>query len=307
MLKRTGSKVVIDALVDAGVTTVFGYPGGAIMPFYDALLDSALEHVLVRHEQSATHAADGYARAGGRLGVCIATSGPGATNLVTGICTAAMDSTPLLCITGQVPTALIGTDAFQEADIPGVVTAISKHYYQVRDVDELPEVISEAIFVATTGRPGPVVVDIPKDVQVATTTRRCEPIEEIDGYVARPVCDPSKVRLAHELLKSAERPVCIVGGGCKLSDATELFRQWCDLARVPVITTLNGIGSADPDYPGWLGMPGMHGQRRSNQAIVQCDLIVAMGIRFDDRVTGKLARFARRTRGLCTSTSTIAN
>jgi acetolactate synthase-1/2/3 large subunit len=292
MLKRTGSKVVIDALVDAGVTTVFGYPGGAIMPFYDALLDSALEHVLVRHEQSATHAADGYARAGGRLGVCIATSGPGATNLVTGICTAAMDSTPLLCITGQVPTALIGTDAFQEADIPGVVTAISKHYYQVRDVDELPEVISEAIFVATTGRPGPVVVDIPKDVQVATTTRRCEPIEEIDGYVARPVCDPSKVRLAHELLKSAERPVCIVGGGCKLSDATELFRQWCELARVPVITTLNGIGSADPDYPGWLGMPGMHGQRRSNQAIVQCDLIVAMGIRFDDRVTGKLARFA---------------
>jgi acetolactate synthase-1/2/3 large subunit len=187
MLKRTGSKVVIDALVDAGVTTVFGYPGGAIMPFYDALLDSALDHVLVRHEQSATHAADGYARAGGRLGVCIATSGPGATNLVTGICTAAMDSTPFLCITGQVPTALIGTDAFQEADIPGVVTAISKHYYQVRDVDELPEVISEAIFVATTGRPGPVVVDIPKDVQVATTTRRCEPIEEIDGYVARPV------------------------------------------------------------------------------------------------------------------------
>ncbi|MCB9850652.1 MAG: biosynthetic-type acetolactate synthase large subunit [Phycisphaerales bacterium] len=296
MLKRTGSKVVIDALADAGVTTVFGYPGGAIMPFYDALLDSPLEHILVRHEQSATHAADGYARASGRMGVCIATSGPGATNLVTGICTAAMDSTPLLCITGQVPTALIGTDAFQEADVPGLVTAISKHYYQVRDVDDLPEIIAEAIFLTTTGRPGPVVVDIPKDVQIATTTRRCEPIDHVDGYVARPVCDEAKVRLAHELLKSAEKPVCIVGGGCKLSGATEKFREWCDITQMPVITTLNGIGCADPEYKGWLGMPGMHGHRRSNRAITECDLIVAMGIRFDDRVTGKLAMFAPEAR-----------
>ncbi|HRX85149.1 MAG TPA: thiamine pyrophosphate-binding protein, partial [Phycisphaerae bacterium] len=162
MAARTGSQVVIDALVDAGVTTVFGYPGGAIMPFYDALLDSSLQHILTRHEQSAIHAADGFARATGRLGVCIATSGPGATNLVTGICTSAMDSTPVLCITGQVPTALIGTDAFQEADLPGIVTAVAKHHYQVHSSEELPEAIAEAIFVATTGRPGPVVMDLPK-------------------------------------------------------------------------------------------------------------------------------------------------
>lgn len=296
MAKRTGSQVVIDALVDAGVRTVFGYPGGAIMPFYDALLDSPLQHILVRHEQGAAHAADGYARASGHLGVCIATSGPGATNLATGICTAAMDSSPILCITGQVPTALIGTDAFQEADVPGVVTAISKHFYQVRNVDELPGVVAEAIFVATSGRPGPVVLDIPKDVQLATTERTCTPISELEGYQARPTCDRSLLHLAHELLKAAHKPVAMVGGGCKLSNATRLFRAWCERAQVPVITTLNGIGSVDPDYPGWLGMPGMHGHRRCNRALTACDLIVALGIRFDDRVTGKLAAFAPEAR-----------
>jgi len=296
MATRTGSKVVIDALVDAGVTTVFGYPGGAIMPFYDALLDSPLEHILVRHEQSATHAADGYARATGRLGVCIATSGPGATNLITGIGTAAMDSTPLLCITGQVPTSLIGTDAFQETDVPGIVTAISKHYYQVHSVDELPEVIAEAIFIATSGRPGPVVLDLPKDVQIASTARRCPRITELEGYNARPKCTLSTIRTAHELLRAAHKPVVVVGGGCKLSGATEHFRTWCTRVQAPVITTLNGIGSVDPEYPGWLGMPGMHGHRRSNRALTECDLIVALGIRFDDRVTGKLATFAPNAR-----------
>lgn len=293
MKERTGSQVVLEALTAAGVDTVFGYPGGAIMPFYDALLDSPLNHILVRHEQGATHAADGYARATGRLGACVATSGPGATNLVTGLCTASMDSVPLLCITGQVPTSLIGTDAFQEADVPAVVTAVTKHYYQVHDIDELPEIVAEAIYLATTGRPGPVVLDLPKDIQIASTRRTFDGLVSIEGYDAKPACEPAQIRRAHELLKAANKPVCMVGGGCKLSSgATPLFRTWCDRAKVPVITTLNGIGSVDPGYDGWLGMPGMHGHRRSNRAITECDLIVAMGIRFDDRVTGKLATFA---------------
>ncbi len=292
MAARNGSQVVIDALIDAGTDIIFGYPGGAIMPFYDTILDSPLTHILTRHEQSAIHAADGYARATGKLGVCLATSGPGATNLVTGICTAAMDSTPLLCITGQVPTALIGTDAFQEADVPAVVTAITKQYYQVRHVDELPEVIAEAIFVATSGRPGPVVLDLPKDVQIATTESTHPVMTELKGYAARPTCNPKDVARAHAVLRHAQRPVCIVGGGCKLSGATDLFRRWCGRTGVPVITTLMGIGAVEPDYPGWLGMPGMHGHRRANRAITECDLIVALGIRFDDRVTGKLATFA---------------
>jgi acetolactate synthase-1/2/3 large subunit len=295
-MERTGSQIVLDALVEAGVDVAFGYPGGAIMPLYDALLDSPIRHILTRHEQAAIHAADGYARAGSGLGVCVATSGPGATNLVTGITTARMDSVPVLCITGQVPQRLIGTDAFQEADILGVATAITKQSYLVRSCDALPEVMAEAIHIARTGRPGPVLVDIPKDVLTARTSRTRPPVIRLVGYDPMPALDSADLEKAQELLESAVRPVCIVGGGCKLSGATEWFRRWCDVTQVPVITTLNGIGAADPDYPGWLGMPGMHGLRRANRAITACDLIVAMGIRFDDRVTGKLEQFAPNAR-----------
>lgn len=283
---------MIDALERAGVRAAFGYPGGAIMPLYDELLDADIDHVLTRHEQGAIHAADGLARATGKVGVCIATSGPGATNLVTGICTAQMDSSPVLCITGQVPSALIGTDGFQEADVLGVVTSITKQAYLVRSVDDLPRVIEEALFICTSGRPGPVLVDIPKDVLIAKTTKTCAPVTKLPGYEPLPKLKSNVLLDAHELLKAAKQPVCMVGGGCRLSNATDLFRQWCEKTQVPVITTLMGLGSTDPDYPGWLGMPGMHGLRRANRAIVDCDLIVAMGIRFDDRVTGNLAKFA---------------
>ncbi|GJM25222.1 MAG: acetolactate synthase [Phycisphaerae bacterium] len=289
---RTGSRVVIDALEQAGVSVAFGYPGGAIMPLYDELLDAKFKNILTRHEQGAIHAADGYARATNKVGVCIATSGPGATNLVTGICTAQMDSSPVLCLTGQVPSQLIGTDGFQEADVLGVVTSITKQAYLVRSVDDLPRVMAEALFICMSGRPGPVVVDIPKDVLIATTAATCEPITELPGYIPTPKLDATLLPKAHELLKASKQPVCIVGGGCRLSHATDRFRQWCDKTQVPVITTLMGLGSTDPDYAGWLGMPGMHGLRRANMAIVNCDLIVALGIRFDDRVTGKLAVFA---------------
>ncbi len=296
MAARAGAQLVIDALLEAGVETVFGYPGGAIMPLYDALLDSPIEHVLTRHEQAAIHAADGYARSSGRLGVCVATSGPGATNLVTGICTAMMDSTPLLCLTGQVATPLIGTDGFQEADTLGIVAVITKHSYLVRSADELPSVIQEAIYLAQTGRPGPVLVDLPKDVLLARTDAVAPPQVHVPGYVAKPAVDHTAVKRAHELLKSSERPVCMVGGGCASADATALLRQWCEAIQIPVITTLMGIGAADPDYAGWLGMPGMHGLRRANRAITACDVIVAMGMRFDDRVTGKIEAFAPHAR-----------
>ena len=296
MASRTGSQIIVDALREAGVETVFGYPGGAIMPLYDALLDSGLTHVLTRHEQAAIHAADGLSRAAGRLGVCLATSGPGATNLVTGICTAQMDSAALLCITGQVPSTLIGTDAFQEADVPGVVGAITKQTYQVRQVDDLPRVMAEAIFLATTGRPGPVVVDVPKDIQLARSSVESPRIDQLRGYQPHPQLDHTDVARAHALLMGSHKPVAIVGGGCRISNATTPFRRFCDATQIPVITTMMGIGSADPDYCGWLGMPGMHGHRRSNLAITECDLIVAMGMRFDDRVTGVLDRFAPHAR-----------
>jgi acetolactate synthase-1/2/3 large subunit len=292
MASRSGSQVVIDALVEAGIERVFGYPGGAIMPLYDALVDCPIEHILVRHEQCGIHAADGLARSTGRLGVCIATSGPGATNLVTGICTAAMDSSPVLCITGQVTSGLIGTDAFQETDVPGIVTAITKQTYQVRVADDLPEVMAEAIFLAMSGRPGPVVVDIAKDALIGTTTRTHGPVTRLHGYNPRPALDHAGLRRAHALVKGARHPVCIVGAGCRLSGATAEFRRWCSETQMPVITTLLGLGAAAPDYPGWLGMPGMHGHRRSNMAIQKADVLIAMGIRFDDRVTGKVEKFA---------------
>ena len=296
MANRTGAQVVVDALANAGVEVIFGYPGGAIMPVYDALIESPLTHILTRHEQGATHAADGFARATGRMGVCLVTSGPGASNLVTGLCTAQMDSSPILCIAGQVPCQLIGTDGFQEADVPGMMSTITKQVYQVKSVQSLPDVMAEAIYLTTSGRPGPVVIDIPKDVLVARTLRKATGVPPIEGYVPDPPLDEETLRSAHEMLKAARKPVCIVGGGCALSGATEAFRQWCQVTQVPAITTLMGIGSADPNYPGLLGMPGMHGLRCANMAISEADLLIAMGMRFDDRVTGKLQEFAPHAR-----------
>jgi acetolactate synthase-1/2/3 large subunit len=292
MATRTGSQVVLEALVEVGVDTIFGYPGGAIMPLYDELLNYPnLKHILTRHEQGAIHAADAYARASGRLGVAIATSGPGATNLTTGIVTAMMDSVPILCITGQVFGHLIGTDAFQEADVPAVATGITKQAMQIRDVDELPEAMAEAVFIARSGRPGPVLLDLPKDVLIAKTNEMTNPITAVPGYQPVPKLEPRNVEQAHALLGESKRPVCIVGQGCKLSGAVRAFRRWCKATQVPVTETLLGLGSVDPDYSGRLGMLGMHGLRRANKAVDEADLIIGMGMRFDDRVTGKVENF----------------
>ncbi len=293
---RTGAQVVLDALCDAGVDRVFGYPGGAIMPLYDTLLDSPIEHVLTRHEQAAIHAADAYARASGRLGVCIATSGPGATNLVTGICTALMDSSPVLCLTGQVPTPTIGTDAFQEADVLGIVSTVTKQAYLTRSLHELPEVMSEAIYVARSGRPGPVVVDLPKNVLSGKTTHVSIAAPRIAGYEPTPTVCVEAVARAHALLRGARRPVCVVGGGCKLSGATALLRAWCRRTGVPVAVTLNGLGALEPTCSGYLGMLGMHGLRAANRAVAQADVLIGLGMRFDDRVTGRVDEFARGAR-----------
>ncbi len=296
MTRRSGSRVLTEALCRAGVTTVWGYPGGAIMPLYDELLDSPIRHVLTRHEQGAIHAADGYARASGRLGVAIATSGPGATNLTTGICTAMMDSVPLLCLTGQVASPLIGTDGFQEADTYNICTPITKQNYLVRSVDDLPRVLVEAIYIAQTGRPGPVLVDIPKDVLLGHTNEPLPDRVNVPGYEPSPRLNPGSVRNAHALLRASRRPVCIVGGGCRLAEAVEEFREWCRRTQVPVASTLMGLGSAAPAYSGYLGMLGMHGLRRANRAVHEADLILGFGNRFDDRMTGATDRFAAQAK-----------
>lgn len=296
MTRRSGSKVVVEALTRAGVTTAWGYPGGAIMPLYDELLNSPVTHILTRHEQGAIHAADGYARASGRLGVAIATSGPGATNLTTGICTAMMDSVPLLCLTGQVASPLIGTDGFQEADTFNICTAITKQNYLVRSVDDLPRVLAEAIFIAQTGRPGPVLVDIPKDVLLGHTSEPLPDHVSVPGYEPSPRLNPAQVQKAHALLRASHRPVCIIGGGCRIGNAVDEFREWCRRTQVPVVSTLMALGSADPNYAGRLGMLGMHGLRQANRAVFEADLILGFGNRFDDRVTGATDRFASQAK-----------
>jgi acetolactate synthase-1/2/3 large subunit len=296
MAKRNGSRLILDTLQAAGVDMLFGYPGGQIMPFFDELFTHPIEHVLSRHEQMAVHAADGYARSSGKLGVVVSTSGPGATNLVTGICTAMMDSVPLLCISGQVPTTMLGSDAFQEADVFGLATAITKHAYLVRSMEELPRVIAEAIFVATTGRPGPVLIDLPRDIQLGETDAEVPVITGIEGYDPFPATDLTKLEEAHELLKAATKPVVIIGGGCRAAEATEAFRRFCDMTQVPVVNTMHGTGATAPDYAGRLGMVGVHGLWRANRAVCGSDLIIAMGMRMDDRVTGKVQSFAPKAR-----------
>ena len=291
----TGSQILCRVLLEQGVDVLFGYPGGAIMPFYHALPEyPALRHVLVRHEQAAAHAADGYARATGRAGVCVATSGPGATNLVTGIATAHMDSTPVVAITGQVPRAMMGRDAFQETDIIGITQPITKHSVLVDDVDRLAGAVSEALAIAVEGRPGPVLVDIPKDVQQAKTEWRDQPAARQPA--PRPGGVPGPLADAVRLLAEAERPLIMAGHGIILSGAYEELRALAERTGIPVITTLLGISGFPESHPLHLGMPGMHGEVHVNRAIQQADLILGIGLRFDDRVTGNLAGFARNAK-----------
>ncbi len=285
-----GAAAVLKALEKQGVTTVFGHPGGAIMPIYDALYDSPIKHVLVRHEQAGAHAADAFYRASGRVGVCFATSGPGATNLVTGLATAYMDSSAVVAITGNVPLSLIGTDAFQEADVTGITLPVTKHNYLVKDVADIPRVIAEAFHIASTGRPGPVLVDVPKDIQQAAFEGSFDVEIDLPGYRPTVVGNARQVKRAAEAIRAAQRPVLMVGGGAQV--AAEEVGAFARTTGLPVITTLMGIGAFPAGEAQALGMPGMHGTVTSNRAISHCDLIVAAGIRFDDRVTGKLSRFA---------------
>jgi acetolactate synthase-1/2/3 large subunit len=292
----TGSQILCRTLLEQGVDLLFGYPGGAIMPFYHALPEyPGLRHVLVRHEQAAAHAADGYARATGRAGVCVATSGPGATNLVTGIATAHMDNTPLVAITGQVPRAMMGRDAFQETDIIGITQPITKHSVLVEDVETLADAVREAFAVALEGRPGPVLVDIPKDVQTAKAawTDAAAGGTGAAGSGRRPLGLEGALDEAVRLLSTAHRPLIMAGHGVILAGAYEELRLLAERTGIPVITTLLGISGFPEAHPLHLGMPGMHGEVHVNRAIQQADLILGVGLRFDDRVTGNLAAFAR--------------
>lgn len=285
-----GAAAILKALEMQGVDTIFGHPGGTIMPTYDALYDSPIRHILVRHEQAGVHAATAYARASGRVGVCMATSGPGALNLVTGLQDALMDSTPVVALTGNVPQHLIGTDAFQEADVVGITQPVTKHNFQVRNVNDIPRVIAEAFYIASTGRPGPVLIDFPKDVQQAEFTGSFEVEVDLPGYKPTYKGHPRQIERALEALQKAERPVLMVGGGA-LNAAPEIVAL-AEKTGIPVIPTLMGLGVFPGTHPQCLGMPGMHGSVAANRAIHHADTILAIGLRFDDRVTGKVSRFA---------------
>ncbi|WP_242095306.1 acetolactate synthase 3 large subunit [Sphingomonas sp. CROZ-RG-20F-R02-07] len=299
MAEKSGADILVEALCDLGVEIVFGYPGGAVLPIYDALFRSGrIKHILVRHEQAATHAAEGYARSTGKPGVVLVTSGPGATNAVTGITDALMDSIPMVVITGQVPTALIGSDAFQEADTVGITRHCSKHNYLVKDPARLGAVIHEAFHIATSGRPGPVVVDIPKDVQVATARyAKPGPIRH-KTYRPQVKADPAQIEQLVDMLAAAERPVLYTGGGIINSGpmASQLLRELVRITGAPVTSTLMGLGAYPASGPQWLGMLGMHGTYEANMAMNQADLVVALGSRFDDRVTGRLDAFSPNSR-----------
>ncbi|MEP7007289.1 MAG: acetolactate synthase 3 large subunit [Sphingomonas bacterium] len=299
MTEKSGADILVEALCDLGVEIVFGYPGGAVLPIYDALFRSGrIKHILVRHEQAATHAAEGYARSTGKPGVVLVTSGPGATNAVTGITDALMDSIPMVVITGQVPTALIGTDAFQEADTVGITRHCSKHNYLVKDPARLGDILHEAFHIATSGRPGPVVVDIPKDVQVASARyTKPGPIRH-KTYRPQVKADQSLIEQAVDMLAAAERPILYTGGGIINAGpaASQLLRELARISGAPVTSTLMGLGAFPASSPQWLGMLGMHGTYEANYAMNQADLIIALGSRFDDRVTGRLDAFSPNSR-----------
>ncbi len=293
--ERSGADILVDSLVRQGVEFVFGYPGGAVLPIYDALFgDDKIRHILVRHEAGAAHAAEGYARSTGKPGVVLVTSGPGATNAVTGIADAFMDSIPLVVITGQVPSSLIGSDAFQEADTIGITRHCCKHNYLVKDPSELAAIIDEAFQIATTGRPGPVVIDIPKDVQIATATWTDGPPQRRNRYSPRTAASKDEIAKAIELIANAKAPIFYTGGGVINSGprASALLRQLQALTGAPLTSTLMGLGAFPADHADWLGMLGMHGTYEANLAMNQADLMICVGARFDDRVTGRLDAFS---------------
>ena len=294
MSKINGSKMLLKCLANEGVEYIFGYPGGKVIPIYDAIYDEKkIKHILVRHEQCAAHAADGYARATGKTGVCLATSGPGATNLITGIANAYMDSVPIVAITGQVATEVIGTDAFQEADITGITAPITKHNYLVKHVKDLPGVIKEAFYIASTGRPGPVLIDIPSDVQNALIDEQTKGEINLPGYKPTIKGNLKQIRAAAKKIHQSRKPVIFSGGGVIASNASSLLQEFAEYAKIPVITTLLGKGSYPENKELSIGMAGMHGSRYANMAFVNTDLIIGIGVRFDDRITGKLSEFAK--------------
>ena len=293
--EMTGAEIVLKALTDQGVDTVFGYPGGAVLPIYDEIFQQEkVEHILVRHEQGATHAAEGYARSTGKCGVVLVTSGPGATNAVTGLTDALLDSIPMVCITGQVPTHLIGSDAFQECDTVGITRPCTKHNYLVKDVNDLARILHEAFYVATHGRPGPVVVDIPKDVQFAKGRYVGPKNIEHKTYRPQVKADQAAIRAAVELIATAKRPVLYTGGGVINSGptASKLLRDFVEMTNIPITSTLMGLGAYPASGKNWLGMLGMHGMYEANMVMHDCDVMICVGARFDDRITGRLNAFS---------------
>jgi len=286
-----GGEAIIESLKKMGVETIFGYPGGQTIPFYDMLYDADINHILVRHEQAAAHAADGFARASGRVGVCLATSGPGATNLVTGIATSFMDSSPIVAITGQVPTHLIGNDAFQEADIMGITMPITKHSFQPKDPDLIPSVIKTSFEIAASGRPGPVLIDVPKEVQEGELTGFDENLIQTPGYNPTLKGNIRQIKKASNLIKESERPLILAGAGVIIANACDELNEFSKLIKAPVMTSLLGKGAIDETLPYALGMLGMHGRKVSNDYVNECDLLIAIGTRFSDRTTGRLDSF----------------
>jgi acetolactate synthase-1/2/3 large subunit len=289
----SGAMMMIEALKREKVEMIFGYPGGAVLPIYDKLYDSGMYHILTRHEQGGIHAAEGYARVSGKPGVVIATSGPGATNLITGLTDAMIDSLPLVVFTGQVASSVIGTDAFQEADVLGITMPITKHNYQVRDVNDFPRIIKEAFHIATTGRPGPVLIDVPKDIAVAEGIFNYDTPVHLPGY--QPKTEPNylQIRKLVEAVSSAKKPVILAGAGVLHAKGSELLKEYAEQQHIPVVNTLLGLGSFPADHPLFLGMAGMHGTYTANMALYECDLLISIGARFDDRVTGNLNHFAK--------------
>jgi len=294
--KNTGAQALVDALARAGTEVLFGYPGGSVLDIFDCLPSAPFHFILGRHEQGCVHMADGYARATGKPGVCLVTSGPGATNTITGLATANMDGSPIVCITGQVPMSQIGTDAFQEADMNGICRAVTKHSFLVQSADELPEIVAEAFYIATHGKPGPVVIDVPKNVQRAITTAEYPERVSLRAYHPEAYATPSQVSRLAKLINESKRPVIYAGGGVIAAGATKDVARLARKAQIPVATTLMGLGSFPETDPLSLRMAGMHGLAAANYAINEADLIIALGVRFSDRVTGKLSAYAKRAK-----------
>lgn len=295
----SGAEAVIKSLVEAGIDTIFGYPGGAIMPIYDALwhYSDKVKHVLTRHEQGATHAAEGWARIRNKAAVCFATSGPGATNLVTGIADAIMDSTPMVCITGQVPMHLLGTDAFQETDVIGITMPITKWNYQVTKASEIPEIIAKAFFIANSGKPGPVLIDITKNAQFEMMEwQGYQPCTAVRGYNPSPEIDIDKIKQAATVINEAKKPLILAGQGIMISGARKELETFSAKTGIPVATTMQGLGAVSPDFINYVGIPGMHGNYSVNKKMNECDVMIAIGMRFDDRVTGDVKRFAKQAK-----------